>query len=118
MPEARPIPLGGTEWRLVELGGEAVEPAEGGRRPHLVLDLEESRIAGSGGVNRLMGTFTLAAEEIRFGPLATTLMAGPEEAMARERAFLDALADVTGYRLYEGSLTLLTGDESVARFEC
>jgi heat shock protein HslJ len=53
-----------------------------------------------------MGTFALAADELRFGPLATTLMAGPEDEMQREREFLDALARVTGYVLDGRSLTL------------
>jgi putative lipoprotein len=110
--------LGDTEWRLVELAGEAVELAGGASVPHLVLDLEESHVTGSGGVNRLTGTFVLAEDELRFGPLATTMMAGPEEAMARELAFLDALARVTGYRLSEGTLVLLAEDESVASLVC
>jgi copper homeostasis protein (lipoprotein) len=117
VPDEALIPLGGTEWRLVELGGPPVELDEGGRLPYLVLDLEESRVAGSGGVNRFMGTFSLAEDELQFGPLATTMMAGPEAAMARERAFLDALAAVTGYRLEGRSLTLVAGEGSVARFE-
>jgi copper homeostasis protein (lipoprotein) len=112
------IPLGHTEWALVELGGEPVAVGDDMPSPYIVLDLEESRVAGSGGVNRLMGTFSLAEGELSFGPLATTLMAGPEEAMARERAFLDALAGVTSYRLDGGSLTLLAGDEIAARLEC
>ncbi len=112
------VPLSYTEWTLVELGSAPVEADEGGRQPSIALDLEESRIAASGGVNRITGAFALAEDELRFGPLATTLMAGPDEAMARERAFLDALARVTGYRLEGGSLTLLAGDEVVARFEC
>ncbi len=111
------VPLGYTEWHLVELGGVAVE-ADGERRPRLVLDLEEARVAGSGGVNRIMGTFALAEDELRFGPLATTLMAGPEEAMVRERAFLDTLETVTSYDLDGTSLTLLAGEQRVARFAC
>ncbi len=35
-----------------------------------------------------MGTFALSESELRFGPLATTMMAGPEPAMRRERTFL------------------------------
>ena len=116
--EREVISLGETEWTLVELVGVPVEVGDGERVPHLVLDLEESRVAGSGGVNRLMGTFSLAEDELRFGPLATTMMAGPERAMARERAFLDALAGVTDYRLEGRSLTLLAGDTRVARFTC
>jgi copper homeostasis protein (lipoprotein) len=113
-----PIPLSYTEWRLVELDGVPVELDEDERVPHLVLDLEESRVAGSGGVNRIMGTFSLAEDELVFGPLATTLMAGPEEAMQRERAFLDALARVTSYRLDGRSLRLLADDATVAMLEC
>jgi len=118
VPDGEVIPLGDTEWRLIELAGAAIELADGERGPHLVFDLEESRVAGSGGVNRILGTFVLAEDELRFGPLATTMMAGPEGALERERAFLDVLARVTGSRLEGASLTLLAGDESVARLEC
>ena len=112
------VPLSYTEWRLVELGDAPVEVGEGEPAPHLVLDLEESRVAGSGGVNRIMGTFVLAENELRFGPLATTMMAGPEEAMTRERTFLDALERVTSYELDGSSLVLLADGERVARFAC
>lgn len=112
------VPLSHTEWRLVELGDMPVELEEDSAAPHLVLDLEESRVAGSGEVNRIMGTFVLAEDELRFGPLATTLMAGPEEAMTRERAFLDALEAVTSYELDGRSLVLLADGDPVARFAC
>jgi heat shock protein HslJ len=65
-----------------------------------------------------MGTFSLAEDELRFGPLATTMMAGPEEAMRTERELLDALARVTSFRLDGRELTLLAGDEPVARLTC
>ena len=114
---AMSAPLGDNEWTLVELDGERVEsgaePA-----PTLVLDLEEAHVSGSGGVNRIMGTFALSESELRFGPLATTMMAGPDPAMQRERAFLDALARVTSYELDGQLLTLLSGDEAVARLSC
>jgi len=114
---AMSAPLGDNEWTLVELDGERVEscaePA-----PTLVLDLEEAHVSGSGGVNRIMGTFALSESELRFGPLATTMMAGPDPAMQRERAFLDALARVTSYELDGRLLTLLSGDEAVARLSC
>ena len=84
-----PVTLSYTIWRLAELGGAQVVAIDEERGPHLVLDLEESRVAGSGGVNRIMGTFVLAEDELRFGPLASTRMAGPEEAMEQERAFLE-----------------------------
>ena len=113
-----PVPLAYTEWTLLELDGAPVELGADERPATLVLDLEESRVSGSGGVNRLMGTFALSEAELRFGPLATTLMAGPEAAMARERAFLDALARVTSFERADRSLTLLADDTVVARLAC
>lgn len=112
-PEA--VPLGATTWTVVELEGA---PIGGESAPNLVFDLEESRIAGSGGLNRVLGTFALAEDELRFGPLATTLMAGTEGAMQRERAFLDALARVTSFRLEDRSLTLLAEGTVVVRLAC
>jgi putative lipoprotein len=113
------VPLGGTEWTAVELdGAPAALGSDGRSAPRLVFDLEEARVTGFGGVNRLMGSFSLSEEELRFGPLATTLMAGPHEAMERERAFLDALAQVTSYRLDGRSLALLAGETTVARLAC
>ncbi|HSJ94590.1 MAG TPA: META domain-containing protein, partial [Gaiellaceae bacterium] len=56
-PDAAPPPLGGTRWVLVELEGVPVELEEGAREPYLEFDLEESQLAGSGGVNRLVGSF-------------------------------------------------------------
>jgi heat shock protein HslJ len=109
------VPLGGTTWTVVELDGATV--ADEGA-PHLVFDLEESRVAGSGGVNRLMGSFSLAEDELSFGPLATTMMAGPDDAMQRERQFLDALGRVSSYELDGPALTLLAKDEIVARLAC
>ena len=112
------VPLAYTEWALVELEGEALAGADDACRPRLVLDLEESRVSGSGGVNRLAGTFALSEEELRFGPLLTTRMAGPEDALRREQTFLDVLGRVDSYELDGRTLTLLTGDEPVARLEC
>lgn len=47
--------------------------------------------------------------------MATTTTAGREEALARKRAFLDALARLTGCELGRDSLTLPARGESIAR---
>jgi heat shock protein HslJ len=112
------VPLAYTEWTLVELEGEPHLKGAEGNAPSLVLDLEESRVSGSGGVNRLTGTFALSEDELRFGPLMTTRMARPEDAMRREQVFLEALGHVDSYELDGQSLALLAGDEPVARFSC
>jgi len=112
------VTLAYTEWTLVELDGRPVEIAADELAPSLVLDLEEARVTGSGGVNRLTGHFALSGDELRFGTLATTRMAGPEDAMQREAAFLAALERVTSYALDGRTLTLLVDDEAVVRLSC
>ena len=112
------VTLAYTEWTLVELDGRPIEIGADELAPSLVLDLEEARVTGSGGVNRLTGHFALSADELRFGPLATTRMAGPEDAMQREAAFLTALARVTAYALDGRTLTLLADDKAVVRLSC
>jgi len=46
------VTLAYTEWTLVELDGKPVDVGSDEQVPNLVLDLEESRVSGSGGVNR------------------------------------------------------------------
>ena len=108
------VTLAYTEWTLVELDGEPLEIGSDEIQPTIMLDLEESRVSGSGGVNRL----TLSESELRFGSLATTRMAGPESAMDREQSFLAALERVTSFELDGRALTLLAGDDAVARLSC
>jgi heat shock protein HslJ len=109
--------LGGTRWLLTELGSELVSPREGERAPHLVLDLDEARLAGSGGCNRLIGSISLDEAGLRFGPVATTMMHCGEEAMAFERAFLEALEATRAYAIEGTTLTLLDGERVLARLE-
>ena len=127
--DAGTISLGDTIWRVVECEGT---PVDGEGAPNLVFDLEESRVAGFAGLNRLMGTFSLAQDELRFGALATTLMAGTDTAgsssrsspailsyglrlLDHERRFLDALGRVTSYRLDGRSLDLIAGEAIAVR---
>ena len=112
------VQLAYTEWTLVELGGAPVEVGPDER-------LLQRRPRPRRGTRLrlrwrqpIMGTFALSESELRFGPLATTMMAGPEPAMWRERTFLDALGRVTSYSLDGRTLTLLAGDQAVARLSC
>ena len=71
-----PAALRTTYWKLVTLGGSPVKPAaDPQREPHLVFAADADRVAGSGGCNRLSGTFTLEGEKLAFGPLMSTRMA-------------------------------------------
>ena len=60
----------------------------------------------------------MSESELRFGPLASTRMAGPEAAMRLEDAYFAALAKVTSHQLDGRTLTLLAAGEPVVRLAC
>ncbi|MEZ4388945.1 MAG: META domain-containing protein [Candidatus Krumholzibacteriia bacterium] len=104
-------------WKLTRLVGEPVERPDGQREPHLVLHSNEHRLAGSGGCNRLTGSYDLRDEELTFSGVATTMMACPD-AMEQEQRFLAVLRDVRFWRIHGAHLELLgPAREILARLE-
>jgi len=102
-------------WKLVELDGEAVDTAACPQEPHLLFLSEGSRLAGSGGCNRLAGTYEAAGEELRFQPIAMTRMACEPSVMELEHAVAAALGATDGYRITDGELELRNGERLLAR---
>ncbi len=110
-------PLRGTYWKLVRLGDASVKTADGQREAYLVFDIEEPRVAGSGGCNRVNGGFELDGANLRFGRLAATRMACPE-GLEQEQRFLAALEGVASHRIDGSHLELLDAKGGVVvRFE-
>ncbi len=108
--------LEGTEWRLVDIGGQpSAAAADSTRHPGFTLLAEGRKVQGSAGCNRMTGTYQLDGQKLKFGPLATTRMACP--AMQTETAFLKALEATTRYEVSGSSLTLYGADTAVARLE-
>jgi heat shock protein HslJ len=105
--------VGGT-WRFVEVAG--VELPEGPERAHPALTFSgDGQVYGTGGVNRLRGTWAYADGTLTFGPVVTTLMAGTPEHTARERAVLDLLAGPLTVAVADGALLLTDGEGRVSR---
>jgi heat shock protein HslJ len=108
--------LAGTRWVLIQLGSEAVTPAEGRQEQFIALDSGQMRIAGNAGCNRLVGSYALIGEQLSFAQMATTRMACPD--MERESALLKALEATQGWRIEGAHLDLLdAGANLLARFE-
>jgi heat shock protein HslJ len=98
--------LEGPEWRVTSIAGEPVPDDVS-----VTLEfLEQGRVAGSSGCNRMMGSYTLTGEGLSFGALAGTMMACPEPQMQIEKRFLDHLQQVVRFDLDpDGGLVLATG---------
>ncbi len=80
----------GVDWRPVFVGANAM-PEDSG----MTLRIEEDgQVSGNSGCNRYTGSLAATADTIEFAGVASTRMACPGEAMAREDAYLKALGDV------------------------
>ena len=109
--------LENTYWKLIQLGENTQVLGKDKQEPHITLRPDQKRMAGTGGCNRLMGAYTLEGEQLKFGQVASTMMACAE-GMEQERAFADALQQVARWRIVAGKLELLDGSgEVLARFE-
>lgn len=101
------VSLTDTYWKLVEVDGSGVDVTEQMREPHIVLDGQNGRFHGSGGVNRLLGGYTVDGNAVTFSQVASTMMAGPPEAMQQEQRIVAALGRVRGFQIAGDRLTLV-----------
>jgi heat shock protein HslJ len=109
--------LRGTYWKLVRLSETPVQVAEKQRGPHLIFANYEPRVSGSGGCNRVTGSFELDGDKLRLGRMGGTMMACPT-GMEQEQRFLQSIEKVERYRISGSHLEMLDAAGAViARFE-
>ena len=109
--------LGGSEWLIEEIGGQAIAEGSAPTIEFLRIDGED-RFAGRASCNRYMGGYRLTGEGINLSPAASTMMACAEEDQAlQERRLLSLLEEVYGFGIdSEGRLHLRAGSgEIIAR---
>ena len=105
-----------TYWKLISLDGKPVTAENGQREAHLILQDKDSRLAGSGGCNRIMGSYRLDESSLSFGKVASTMMACVN--MHDEQAFLATLEKIRRWKIDGTGLELLDeSGQSRARFE-
>jgi heat shock protein HslJ len=102
--------VGAWEATGVNNGRQAVTGLVAGSS--IVLDLEaDGRVTGTATCNRYVGAYAVDGEGIRFGPLATTRMACPDEELAeQERAYLAGLAAAASWSVRGDRLELRDAD--------
>lgn len=103
--------LAGT-WRVV---GPAAHWPHGA--PTLTFE-GDGMVYGSSGVNRIRGTWTYEDDVLRLGPIVSTLVAGPPDAMDAEDALQRLLAGPLRVELTDdGALVLHADDDRSLRLE-
>jgi|GEM_PF-3106907 len=97
----------GQVWKITEIAGTEPVPDS---RPEIEFLQDESRMSGTAGCNRFGGQFLLGDQSLSFGPLMSTLMACPNEALSdQERRTLEALASVERFEIVPGPELRLFG---------
>jgi heat shock protein HslJ len=110
-------PLRGTYWKLVRLGDAPASVSAKQREAHLVFSADALRVAGSDGCNRVMGSFELDGDRLRFGAMAATRMACQDNVEQQQR-FHEVVQQVERYRIQGSHLEFLDGNGVVrAGFE-
>jgi len=108
--------LANTRWRAIRIGSQTVTVTGQQREPWIVLDPRSMRVTGSGGCNRISGSYAAGRDTLRFGRIISTMMACP--GVPYESAFLRALGDTRRYRVQGRTLDLLDGrGRMLARLE-
>ena len=104
-------PLAGTSWVLT--GGLSKDVSASG----ITIEFAEKDVSGKSGVNTYFGGYTsTTVGTLQFDPLASTMMAGDEAAMALETEYLAALQSTFGYTLADGTLTAFGAADQVLTF--
>lgn len=116
--QAQAEQLENTYWKLTELAGKPAFAVPEQREPHIVLQAgDKPSLRGSGGCNRLVGSYRLKGTAIEFGPVASTRMACAR-GMDQEQDMLEALAAVRMWKIQARQLDLCDADgKLLARFE-
>jgi heat shock protein HslJ len=94
--------LAGSEWRPVEIRGEAVD-ANG---IAFVRFGAEGKVSGSGGCNRFFGQYEIEGTKLTLSRLGSTRKACPGPLMTLEHRFLGTLRDTAGFERRRAKLAL------------
>ena len=108
-----PEGLEGTPWLLdsIVTGSTTTAVASGVRRPTLQLDAGTMTV--DTGCNTGSGSYTVAGDQITFGPLAMTLIACEGVTNDVEQAQLAVLTGTATAAVTDGVLTLTNGDRGL-----
>jgi heat shock protein HslJ len=111
------LSLQGVEWMLTHISGKSIGAPDPKNRPSITLPSDQPRFSGSGGCNRISGSYQLKGSTLTFGATTATQMACTT-GMETETAFLGALGQVASWRISGRVLELLDArGQVVARFE-
>lgn len=108
------------DWDLTKLSGVDISSLlpQGSKVPSLSF-LDDGKVSGSTGVNRLTSSLDLsklAKGDFSLAPAATTRMAGSPQAMTVEQQFTSLLSQANQFKVSGNNLTLLDKGKELLGF--
>lgn len=100
---AATISLAGTEWRVTTLGGKSLDSTV---KSTLSFGANGT-VNGNGGCNTFRGDVEIEGSAMKFGHLASTMMACIGAASTQEALFHEALSQTVSFSIQDGELRLL-----------
>jgi heat shock protein HslJ len=109
--------LAGTSWQVIGYnnGKQAVVSIIAGTEMDIQFG-KDGTVSGKSGCNNYSGPYTVNGNQIKIGPLASTMMAcsDPEGVMDQEQQYLAALETAATYQIEGNVLELRTSDGALA----
>jgi heat shock protein HslJ len=100
-------PLKGTSWKLTAWAESFSWPMD----ITITAAFDESTVSGNSGVNSYSGPYERGGSDaFSAGPIASTMMAGPEAAMKAEAAYVHRLEAARSYAVSGDTLVLKDAD--------
>lgn len=110
--EASGVSLAGTAWRVLELDGRSADP----NVTSTLIFGPDGAVSGNGGCNTFRGDVAVVGATMKFGQMASTMMACEDAKSAQEALFHEALAQTVTHLVRGGKLTLVDASgKAVAR---
>lgn len=111
------VSLENTHWSLIRLGESSLSAYPHQNEAYIVLDPSTHRVSGSGGCNRLMGSYKVDGDHLKFSQMAGSMMACVQ-GMETEQGFLQALTRVNTWKVNDSGLELFdTSGKLLVQFE-
>jgi len=102
-------PIEARTWRLASIDSQPVIPSDDPRQSaQIVFDGGAQRMSGSGGCNRISGSYQRSGAQLKIGPVASTRMACLDPSRGQlETRFLAALQATASYSVAGNELILI-----------
>jgi heat shock protein HslJ len=109
-----PTALEGAQWTLSASSVTQTDLTGLG----ILAKFDGKQMTGFSGVNSYTGAYTAGEDgSFKAGPLASTMMAGPEKEMAAEAAYLKLVEAARSFEVADGKLTLTTDDGTTLTYQ-